>query len=136
MSTAQAIDFETVKGHAISGITKVTTIFVNQSGPLPVGKSFQSSGGSFLIFVSGSLWAATPNIGLKLGIFLDGTQILTCNEFANPAGTHLSLIPVLFTVPKQPAGNHVLELRTVSGGTNSDVNDFYNATVIELTEIA
>ena len=132
MSTAQAIDFETVKGHAITGITKVTSVFVNQPGPLPLGKSFQSSGGSLLIFVSGSLWAATPNIGLKLGIILDGNQIQVCEEYANQAGVHLSLIPVLFTVPKQLAGNHVLELRTVSGGTNSDANDAYNATVIEL----
>jgi hypothetical protein len=131
-SIAQAIDFETVKGHAISGVTKVTQVFVNQKGPLPLGKAFQSSGGSFLIFVSGSLWAATSNIMLSIGIFLDGQQIQTCSEFANPAGTHLAMVPVFFTVPKQPAGNHVLELRVVSGGTNSDSNDIYNATVVEL----
>jgi hypothetical protein len=132
MSVAQAIDFETVRGQAITGVTKVTAVFVNHKGPLPLGKSFQSSGGSFLIFVSGSLWATTPNSMLQLGIFLDGEQIQTCNEFANPTGTHLSVVPVLFTVPRQAAGNHVLELRVVSGGTTSDTNDFYNATVVEL----
>ena len=103
-----------------------------RKGPLPLGKAFQSSGGSFLIFVSGSLWAATPNIMLSLGIFLDGQQIQACSQFANPAATHLALVPMFFTVPKQAAGNHVLELRTVSGGTNSDTNDLYNATVVEL----
>jgi hypothetical protein len=131
LSTAHAIDFEDVKGQAISGVTKVTPIFVNAAGPLPLGKAFQSSGGSFLIFVSGSLRSATTSL-MQLGIFLDGEQIQTCNEWANPTQTHLSLIPVLFTVPRRAAGNHVLELRVVSGNTVSDQNDYYNATVVEL----
>jgi hypothetical protein len=131
-AAAHAVDFEIVKGQAVTGVTKVTSLFVNQPGPLPLGKSFQSSGGSFLIFVSGSLWAATPDIKLSMGIVFDGEQIQQCTETANPAATHLTMPPLLFTVPKQPAGNHVLELRVVSGGTNSDFNDFYNATVIEL----
>jgi len=132
MSVAQAVDFEHFKGQAITGVTKVTSLFVNQPGPLPLGGSFLSTGGSFLIFISGSLWAATPNIKLSMGVFFDAELIQQCSEFANPAGTHLTMPALLFTVPKKAPGNHVLELRTVSGGTNSDGNDFYNATVIEL----
>jgi hypothetical protein len=131
MSTAQTVDFETARGLAIGGVTKVTPVFVNHAGPLPLGKAFQSSGGSFLIFVSGSLWATTTGL-MQMGIFLDGEQIQTCNEWANPQSTHLSLVPVLFTLPRQAAGNHVLELRIASGNTISDINDYYNATVVEL----
>jgi hypothetical protein len=131
MSTAHATDIETIKGLTISGITKVTTVFVNAAGPLPLEKAFQSSGGSFLIFVSGSLWSKSTQL-MQVGIFLDGQQVQTCQQWANPTNTHMSLVPVLFTVPKQIAGNHVLGLRVLSGNTISDQNDYYNATVVEL----
>lgn len=132
MSAATAIDIEKVKGMAISGVTKVTPVFVNHPGPAPLGKAFQSSGGSLLIFASGSLRATSTSL-MQLGIFLDGQQIQSCQEWANPSEVHMSLIPVLFTVPPQPAGNHVLEFRVVSGNTISDQNDYYNATIVELS---
>jgi hypothetical protein len=128
MATAEAIDFETVKCLPISDITNVTPIFVNKAGPLPLGRRFQSSGGSFLIFVSGSLSSNSTQL-MQLGIFLDGEQVQTCQEWVNPTGIHMSLVPVLFTTDKQPAGNHVMELRVVNG--ISDINDYYNVTVVE-----
>jgi hypothetical protein len=131
MDIEHAVDFETVKGLPIAGITKVTPVFVNHAGPLPLGKAFQSSGGSFLIFVSGSLWSNNNSSPLmQAGIYLDGEQVQTCQEFANSTGSHMSLVPVLFTTGKQPAGNHVIELRVLNG--ISDQNDYYNVTVVEL----
>jgi hypothetical protein len=132
MDIERPVDFEAIKGLPVAGITKVTPVFVNHAGPLPLGKAFQSSGGSFLIFVSGSLYATRTQL-MQLGIFLDGEQVQTCQQWANPTGTHMSLLPVLFTTGRQPAGNHVIELRLLSGNTVSDQNDYYNATIVELT---
>jgi hypothetical protein len=82
--------------------------------------------------VSGSLSTSSQPRLLVMNIEFDGKPIGTCQEWTN-VNSHIPLVPVLLTVPKPPLGNHVLQLSVGSGNTNSDVNDYYNVTVIELT---
>lgn len=117
-------------GLAVSGIVKITNLFTNQPGPLPLTRAFTSSGGALLIFASGSLSTSNPARLLQMGIYLDGDLIANGQEWIN-VSSHISLIPVLLTVGSRAAGNHVIELRVVSGSTSSDLNDYYNVTVIE-----
>jgi hypothetical protein len=131
MSSAHS-NLKPVQGLAVQGISKITNVFSNQIGPLPLTGVFQSSGGSFLIFVSGSLSTSQKDTRMVMDIFLDTNKIGTAQEWTNPSGSHASLVPVLLTVPPQIVGNHVVELRVASANTNSDFNDFYNVTVIEL----
>ena len=118
-------------GLAVSGIVKITNLFTNQPGPLPLTRAFTSSGGALLIFASGSLSTSNPARLLQMGIYLDGDLIANGQEWIN-VSSHISLIPVLLTVGSRATGNHVIELRVVSGSTSSDLNDYYNVTVIEM----
>lgn len=117
-------------GLAVSGITKVTSLFVNQPGPLPITKAFISSGGNLLVFVSGSLWTSHQPKLMVMNIALDGNKIGTCQEWSNVNSSHEALVPVLLTANSPAAGNHVIEL-TVASGDISDLNDYYNVTVVE-----
>jgi hypothetical protein len=84
--------------------------------------------------VSGSIRASQVQL-MQIGIFLDGEQVLTSQEWTNNPNSHLSLVPVLFAVTdknKIHPGNHTLALRILSGNTVSDQNDYYNATIVEL----
>jgi hypothetical protein len=129
--TAPHDAIEKAAGLAVSGIVKVTNLFVNQAGPLPKTRAFGSSGGTLVVFVSGSLSTSKPSRLLVMNIDFDGNTIGTCQEWIN-VNSHMSLVPVLLTIPHPPAGNHVIELSVGSGDTASDLNDYYNVTVIEL----
>ena len=86
MSVAAAQHVEAISGLK-STVTKVTPLFVNSPGPLPLERAFQSSGGSFLIFVSGSVRASQVQL-MQIGIFLDGEQVQTSQEWTNNPNSH------------------------------------------------
>jgi hypothetical protein len=129
--TAPHEAIEKAAGLAVSGIVRVTNLFVNQAGPLPKTRAFTSSGGTLAIFVSGSLSTGNPARLLVMNIDFDGIRIGTCQEWIN-VNSHISLVPVLLSVPTPAAGNHVIALSVGSGDTSTDQNDYYNVTVIEL----
>jgi hypothetical protein len=123
---------ESVAGLAAATVTKVTNLFVNQPGPLPLTRAFTSSGGPLLIFASGSLSTTSSPRLMQMRILFDGDQISTCQEWIN-VNSHGSLVPVFLTHVGAGLGNHVIELQVASGGTSSDLNDYYNVTIIELS---
>jgi len=65
-----------------------------------------------------------------MNILLNGNIIGTCVVYANETNSHKTFVPVLLTVTGIPAGNHNIQLQGLFG-TNGDLNDFYNVTVIE-----
>jgi hypothetical protein len=131
MSAQTATSQDASAGVAVSGIVQVTNLFINEPGPLPLTRSFLSSGGALLIFASGSLSTSTSGTLLQMGVYLDGDLIANGQVWIN-VSSHTALIPVLLTVGPRPAGSHEIELRVVSGGTNSDANDYYTVNVIEI----
>ena len=102
-------------------------VIVSQAGPLPIDISFNAPSDAPLILeVSGSVWTSVAGLMVGIGIVLDGNQIGAAQIFANAATTHLAVVPAYIPV-QLSEGQHTLTLFRVSGETESDFNDFYNA---------
>jgi len=103
---------------------------INQPGPLPLKAQFNAPlDGPALLVVTSSLWTSTPNTMMKLFISLDGTQIATGQTWSNLQSTH-RVLPTLFVGFNLTVGQHVLTLSLGGNGVTSDLNDFFNASLL------
>jgi hypothetical protein len=100
-------------------------------GPLPVNYNFNSNGGSLLLFVSGSGFSTTPGRQIGMQILIDGIYHGEAQVYTNEADSHKSFTANAFWIAGVPAGAHVLQI-DVLPGTQTDFNDFFNATIMEL----
>jgi len=118
---------------AADPIYSAEPVFVNASGPLPLNSQFYTpTNGMLLIYVSGSMFAPSPQTMLVMNILMDGQQIGTCQVFANNPNIHMALVPAFIPVPQQQSGTHILTLAAGNGVT--DGNDCFNATVFVFTQ--
>jgi hypothetical protein len=102
---------------------------ISQPGPLTVSaKAMIESDGPAIVTLAGSVWAITPNNLIGISLAIDGAQAATAQIFANPASTHLAVVPVSFSYTFT-IGEHSFELNALTGETTSDFNDFYVVTV-------
>lgn len=103
-------------------------IVISQKGPLPITATFQSLGDlTMTLVVHGSVWTQTSNQMIGIVIQLDGQNIGQAQIFSNGNTTHRAVVPAYIPV-KLTFGPHKLTLSALpSGGTTSDVNDFYTA---------
>lgn len=108
---------------------------INQSGPLPVRKSFQTgSVGPAVLGVSGSVWTAKNNTLIGIEVFLDGRSVGAAKIFSNVPNTHRSVVPVHvpivldkpFTGPQFDPPTYTIELRPLNADTNADENDWFH----------
>jgi hypothetical protein len=101
-------------------------IIVSQVGPLPIDVTFTAvSDAPMVMEVSGSVWSQGPGHQVGVGVALDGNAIGQAQIFANPAATHLAVVPAY--IPVQLAqGQHTLHLSRLTDNTMSDQNDYYN----------
>jgi hypothetical protein len=103
---------------------------INQPGPLPLKATFNAPlDGPALLVVTSTLWSTSANVPLQLYVSLDGTQIATGQIFSNGASTHRAL-PTLFIGFNLIYGPHTLTLTLGGTGVVSDLNDFFNATLV------
>jgi hypothetical protein len=103
---------------------------INQPGPLPLKAQFTAPVvGPALLVVTSSLWATAPNVPLQLFVSLDGTQIATAQMFSNAQSTH-RVMPTLFVGFNLGYGDHTLTLTLGGANVVSDLNDFFNASII------
>jgi hypothetical protein len=105
----------------------VTESLINASGPLPISAPFTAEGdGPVLFYVAGSGWA---NATLKIGfnVLLDGELLGVCVGYTNEGSSHKTMVP-LFLPATLTAGQHTLTFEAFQG-TNTDVNDFFTATL-------
>jgi len=117
-------------GKLSSPMLRVTHVMNQVQGPLPKSGGFSSGGGTLIIIFSGSGWgAAAGNIGLALQ--LDGGTIATTRSFTNETGSHKAFTTNAHVQGNIAAGNHTINLVALVN-TNSDANDWYNVTVLEL----
>ncbi|MGB2604679.1 MAG: hypothetical protein WBC78_13865, partial [Candidatus Sulfotelmatobacter sp.] len=82
-----------------------------------------------LLVVTSSLWTTTLNTMMKLLVSLDGTQIATGQTWSNAQSTH-RVLPTLFIGFNLTVGQHVLMLSVAGDGVTSDLNDFFNASLL------
>jgi hypothetical protein len=101
-----------------------------QPGPLPLKAQFNAPlDGPALLVVTSTLWSTAPNVPLQLFVSLDGTQIATGQIFSNGQSTHRAL-PTLFIGFNLTFGQHTLALTLAGTGVTSDLNDFFNASLL------
>jgi hypothetical protein len=103
---------------------------INQVGPLPLKGQFTAPlEGPALMVVTSSMWSTVANTLLQLSVTLDGTPIASGQLWSNGASTHRAL-PTLFISFNLTAGQHVVALTLAGNGVTSDLNDFFNASLI------
>jgi hypothetical protein len=103
---------------------------INQPGPLPLSAQFTAPlDGPALLVVTSSLWSTTANTVLQLNVALDGTQIGSGKVFSNAPNTHRAL-PTLFIGFVLASGQHTLTMSLGGANMTSDLNDFFNASLI------
>jgi hypothetical protein len=105
---------------------------IAQAGPLPVSASVKiESTEPTIVTLAGSVWTTSANKEIGILLSIDGVQAAKAQLFANPANTHLSVVPVTFpyTFPWTEDQEHSFTLDGLTSDTTSDYNDFYVLTV-------
>ena len=124
----------TSDGHIKSPMWKATQVLNQQPGPLPaagLSGKFTSGGGTLLIIASGSGFAAGAGI-VGMNIEVDGNLKGSAKCFTNEPNSHKSFTANALVVTGIAAGSHVLLLLPLAATTESDGNDFFSVTVLEL----
>lgn len=119
-----------VAGTIKSPMWNITQVFNNEAGPMPKSKQFTMGGGVLLVFASGSGWSNNPGqIGMEIKInnVLKGSV----KGFTNEASSHKTFSANFLVVNGIAAGSYTLSLTALTG-TNTDANDFFSVTILEL----
>ena len=106
---------------------------ITANGPLPVEGKFKSSGGTLIISVAGSGWSSTQPQLIGMNVSVNGKQVGTAQVWTNEADSHkafVSTFPVVYARDVGP-GPVTIKLDKFEE-TNTDENDFYRVTVVEL----
>jgi hypothetical protein len=121
---------EAAKPKRVFGAKEVITA----SGPLPVEGKYKSRGGKLIISAAGSGWSSTENQLIGMNVFVNGKNVGTAQVWTNEAESHkafVSAFPVVYAKDVGP-GPVTIKLDTLNAQTNTDQNDFYRVTVVEL----
>jgi hypothetical protein len=107
---------------------------ISESGPLPVEGKYKSRGGKLIISAAGSGWSSAQQPGLiGMNVSVNGKQVGTAQVWTNEADSHkafVSAVPVVYARDVGP-GPVTIKLAAFDQ-TNTDENDFYRVTVVEL----
>lgn len=103
---------------------------ISSNGPLPIQGTFNAeSDAEMVIFVSGSAWSNQAGQWTGITISLDGNVIGEAAVYCNEATSHRALIPVL--IPATVGfGSHTITLNPIDGFVQTDVNDFFNVSIL------
>ena len=111
-----------------SSMWRATQVMNQRQGGLPQSAAFASGGGTLVIIFSGTGWGSA-NIGMSLQ--LDGGVVGLARSFTNEQSSHKAFNTNIVVLPNVAAGNHNITLAALPG-TNTDGNDWFNVTVLEL----
>jgi hypothetical protein len=109
------------------------TQVINSVGPLPfMGATFTSSGGTLLLYYSGSGYSNTAGKMIGMSIAVDGNLIDSTGIYANASLMHLAFVPKQWVLTGIGAGMHSLSLYKMNNDTLTDSNDIFFVTIMEL----
>jgi hypothetical protein len=114
-----------------SALWKATRLFDRRSGPLPVEAQFSSSGGTLVIFTSGTGFKSSGGF-MSLHLTLDGGSDRWTDLYANEANSHKPFPTTVEIFSGVAAGNHTFRIAVWSNSMVTDTNDRFYATVLEL----
>jgi len=99
------------------------------NGPLPLKTSVDiQSNMPAVVTLAGSVWSNAAQQPIGIALLIDGSVVGMATIFANPAATHLSVVPLEFAYTFE-IGPHEFVLNPLNNATTSDKNDFYCVTV-------
>jgi hypothetical protein len=105
---------------------------IDSNGPLPLTGTYNSKGGRLIISAAGSGWSGTATQLIGMQVFFGANAVGTAQVWTNEANSHksfVSVFPVVYNVPRGPV---TIKLDRLNAQTNTDQNDFYRVTVVEL----
>lgn len=110
-----------------------STLLINGLGPLPLtSASFNTSGGTLLLFYSGSGYSNLNARMIGMVVKIDGTVVDQTGIFANTGLTHLAFVSKQWVLTGIAAGPHTVSLEYMNTNTLSDFNDIFEVTVTEM----
>ncbi|MFM2119496.1 MAG: hypothetical protein RL722_964 [Pseudomonadota bacterium] len=119
-------------GLCLSNKFDTTTLYSGQPGPLTLSKTFTSHGGCLVVFASGSGWRSAGGV-IGMSVRVDNAEIAVAKCHTNEGNSHKAFASCI-GIPlaaNSAAGTHTLTLVALAN-TLTDVNDYYNVTIIEL----
>jgi hypothetical protein len=105
---------------------------ITANGPLPVEGKYTSKGGKLIISVAGSGWSSTTDQLIGMKVFVNGNEQGTAQVWTNEADSHKAFVSVFPVVKTVSGGPVTVKLDELNAQTNTDHNDFYRVTVVEL----
>lgn len=114
---------------------KVTRVIQQARGPLTgngLPGNFTSSGGMLLVFALGSGFSRTAGRMIGMQINVDDMMMGSASIFANEASSHKSFVGASIMITSVGAGSHTLKLYNLNLDTQTDANDIFDVTVMEL----
>jgi hypothetical protein len=82
-----------------------------------------------MVTVAGSAWTANPPAQVGVALSIDGSLMAKAWIFANQGSMHLAVVPFTFSYTFT-IGQHTFELDNLTGATKTDLNDFFNVSVL------
>jgi hypothetical protein len=117
-------------GKLTSPMWKATSVMNQVQGALPKSAPFSSGGGTLVIIFSGSgRRDGGGSVGMNLQ--LDGAVVSTTRVWTNESASHKAFTTNIHVQANVAAGNHTITLAVIQD-TITDVNDWFNVTVLEL----
>jgi hypothetical protein len=106
------------------------TLMHQVQGALPHSVTFTApSDGPACFVLSGSVWATAANQMIGITLELDGVAIGNAQIFSNAASTHRAVVPTYIPV-KLTFAQHTITVVALNASTVSDVNDWFNVTLL------
>lgn len=106
-------------------------VLLDEYGPLPVSANFQApADGSVMFVLSGTAWTQRAPTLTEVNLLLDGQSIGSAMCYANQNASHQALRITFIIFPNLTQGNHLLQIVPANGGTVTDVNDYFQVTIL------
>jgi hypothetical protein len=110
-----------------------STQLINSIGPLPLASaSFNTSGGTLMLFYSGSGYSNLAGRMIGMIVKIDGNVVDQTGIYANAALTHLAFVPKQWILGSIAAGTHTVSLETMNVNTFTDGGDIFEVMVTEM----
>lgn len=109
-----------------------TALFDDSPGPLPkTSATFTTSGGTCIVFASGSGYALGGGAQIGMTVSVDGVAVGVLKSYTNEAASHKAFVSDAIVLTTVAAGTHQVTLTPLSG-TQTNAKDFFSVSVLEL----
>jgi hypothetical protein len=110
-----------------------TTQVINGLGPMPItSASFTTSGGTLILFYSGSGYSNVSGALIGMAVTLDGSPVDQTGVYANQSLFHLAFVAKQWVVTGIAAGPHTITISAMNAHTLTDGNDIFQVVVTEM----